>query len=259
MPSATLLSRQLNQLSIAMYRAIGAVVAIVAIWTMVIVNMQNDRQLVYDQSLAKAHGYAQSFAENLQKSILQIDQLSLTLAQLHESGAQPATIQRVYQGILTNLPLHPLFLDENGVARYRRTGSDQIIDLSAAEFFEYHRNSPSRELRINPREMGVAAFAGEPIVRLTRRVNKSDGGFGGVVAITMLPRYMNAFNDNSSLSPNDFASVWIVNGSLLTNRTRGWGERIFQHYRQAPNLAGPSGARIDDAKKFHSNVRHVIG
>ncbi len=242
-----------------MYRAVGATVAIIGIWVMLFVNMQNDRRLVYDQSLAKAHGYAQSFAENLQKSILQIDQLSLTLTQLHETDIAPETIQRIYQGILTDLPLHPLFLDEQGIARHRRTGSTQKIDLSAAEFFRYHRDTASRELRINPREMGVAAFADQPIVRLTRRVNKTDGSFGGVVAITMLPRYLNAFNDDLSMNVHDFASVWMVDGPMLTNHTRGFGERIFQHYREAPDLPGAAGARIDKADKFHDHGRHVVG
>ncbi len=259
MPPASLLSSRLNQLSIAMYRALVAAVAIAGIWTMVFVNIQKDRKLVYEQALTKAHGYAQSFAENLQKSILQIDQLSLTLTQLHESGASPDTVRHVYQGILVDLPLHPLFLDESGIARFRRTGSSQAIDLSKSEFFQYHRDSPSRALRINPREMGVAAFAGQPIVRLTRRVNKSDGSFGGVVAITMLPRYMNAFSDDSSLAIHDFASVWIAGGPMLTNRTHGWGERIFQHYREAPELPGSSGARIDTADKFHDGGRHFVG
>ena len=253
------MSRQLNKLSIATVRVIGAAVAIAGIWTMVFVNIQNDRRLVYDQALERAHGYAEGFAENLQKAILQIDQMSLTLTQLHEAGVAPDTIQKIYQGVLSDLPLHPLFLDQNGIARHRRTGSPEIIDLSKAEFFRFHRESPSRELRINPREMGVAAFAGQPIVRLTRRVNMADGSFGGVVAITMLPRYMNAFSDDSSLNLHDFTSVWFANGPMLTNRTLGWGDRIFQHYRKAPALPGESGARIEDAELFHDHGRHFIG
>ena len=253
------MSHPLSQLGIAMYRVIGALFAIIGIWSMVFVATQNDRRLVHDQALAKAQGYAASFAENLQKSILQIDQLSLTLAQLQEAGVSPDAIQQVYQGILPDLPLHPLFLDENGIARHRRTGSPVAIDLSQSEFFRFHRESPSRALRINRREQGVAAFEGQPIVRLTRRVNKADGSFGGVVAITMLPRYMNAFNDDSSLSLHDFASVWITDGPMLTNRTRGWGDRIFQHYRERPSLPGESGARLEPAELFHDNGSHFIG
>ncbi len=253
------MSRPLNQLGTAMYRVLAAALAIIAIWTMVFVNLQTDRKLLHDQALTKALGYAASFAENLQKSILQIDQLSLTLTQLHEAGASPDTVQQVYLGILADLPLHPLFLDETGIARHRRTGSGTAIDLSQTEFFRFHRDSPSNALRINPREQGVAAFAGQPIVRLTRRVNKADGSFGGVVAITMLPRYMNAFNDDSSLSEHDFASVWIADGPMLTNRTRGWGDRIFQHYRQPPALPGDAGARLEATDKFHDNGRHFVG
>ncbi len=259
MPFTSTSSRPLNQTGIVMYRVVGATLAIIGLWIMVLVNVQNDRRLVHEQALAKAQGYAAGFAENLQKSILQIDQLSLTLTQLHEAGVSSDTIQQVYQGILPDLPLHPLFLDENGMARHRRTGSEFAIDLSQAEFFRFHRDSPSRALRINEREQGIAAFDGQPIVRLTRRVNKSDGSFGGVVAITMLPHYMNAFSDDSSLSLHDFASVWLADGPMLTNRTRGWGNRIYQHYLRRPDLPGEHGARLDPADQFHDNGRHFIG
>ncbi len=253
------MSRLPKQLSIAAYRALAALLILVGLWSLVLLNIQSDRQIILDDALGKAHGYAEGFAENLQKSILQVDQLSQTLTQLHEAGVASDQIQQIYLGILPDLPLHPLFLDENGIARFRRTSSPEIIDLSRSEFFRFHRDSPSRALRINPREIGVAAFAGQPIVRLTRRVNKPDGSFGGVVAITMLPRYLHAFSDDSNLSQHDFASVWIVDGDMLTNRTRGWGDRIFQHYRQPPNLPGESGARLESAEKFHDNGAHVVG
>ncbi len=66
MPSAFLPSPPLGKLSVAAYRAFGAVLVIVGIWVLVLLNIQSDRQLLINDALTKAHGYADSFAENLQ-------------------------------------------------------------------------------------------------------------------------------------------------------------------------------------------------
>lgn len=254
-----LLSRPLSALGIALTRAVAALLALAVVWTVVVVDLRNDEAILHEQTLSRVQGYAIGFAENLHKSILQIDQLSLTLAQLHESGASPAMLTKAYRGILDELPLYPIFLDDKGIARYTRLPPKAVLDLSDRDFFTFHRNSPSRTLRINPREQGIGVFTGQAIVRLSRRVNKPDGSFGGVVAITMLPRFMNAFNDESALEANDFASVWLANGPMLTNRTEGWGDHIFQHYKTRPNLPGNSGARYDPAEAFHDNGGHFVG
>lgn len=232
---------------------------IAAIWVAVFFDLRHDRELLERQTLVRVQGYAIGFAENLQKSIQQIDQMSLTLVQLHEQRASDDMLQRAYRGILPDLPLYPIFLDAQGLARYTRTPPGMVLDLADREFFQYHRQSTSSELRINPLEKGVGAFAGQDIVRLSRRVNLPDGRFGGVVAITMLPRYLNAFSEITALEQNDFASVWLREGPMLTNRTEGWGDRIFQHYKVPPSLPGATGARHDPQAMFHDNGPHFIG
>ncbi len=258
-PPAALLSRPLSSLQILLTRAVATAGAIAVIWALVLIDLQHDRELIERQALVRVQGYAIGFAENLQKSIQQIDQMSLTLVRLHEQGAPAELLRESYRGILPDLPLYPIFLDERGIVRYTRTPPGMVLDLSEREFFRHHRDLASRDLRINPREEGVGAFAGKNIIRLSRRVNKADGSFGGVVAITMLPRYLNAFGETSALGNSDFSSVWLVDGPMLTNRTEGWGDRIFQHYRNPPRLPGDTGARRDPAELFRGSGTHLVG
>ncbi len=252
-------TRPPSRCHIVITRLGAAACAIAAIWALVAADVRQDRALVEREALIKVEGEAIGFAENLQKSVQQIDQMSLTLVKLHEGGAPPAMLQSAYRDILDGLPLYPIFLDEHGIARYTRTELHFTLDLSQHELFRFHRSSTSTELRINPREAGVGMFLRQDIVRVSRRVNKPDGSFGGVVAITMLPRFMNAFNDASTLGDNDFASVWLTDGQMLTNRTRGWGDRIFQHYRSQPLLPGELGARREPVDRFHDGGAHYIG
>lgn len=244
---------------IVVRRLVAAGCAIAAIWVMVDIDLRQDRKLIEREALVKVRGDAIDFAENLQKSVQQIDQMSLTLVKLHEAGAPVPMLRSAYREILDGLPLYPIFFDEHGIARYTRTPLRFTLDLSQHELFRFHRSSTSGELRINPREAGVGMFLRQDIVRVSRRVNKPDGSFGGVVAITMLPRFMNAFNDASTLGDNDFASVWLTDQQMLTNRTRGWGDRIFQHYKSPPQFPGELGSRRDPAERFHDSGAHYVG
>ncbi len=259
MPSAATTTHPLTRIHIVSTRLAVALCAIVAIWVLVIVDLRQDRELLESEALVKVRGDAIDFAENLQKSVQQIDQMSLTLVKLHEAGAPASMLQGAYREILDGLPLYPIFFDEHGIALYTRTPLRFTLDLSQHELFRFHRSSASRALRINPREAGVGMFLRQDIVRVSRRVNKPDGSFGGVVAITMLPRFMNAFNDASTLGDHDFASVWRTDGDMLTNHTRGWGERIFQHHKVRPPLPGEFGARRDPEHAFHDNGAHYVG
>lgn len=259
MQPTSLTTGPLTRFHIVVTRLSAAALAIAAIWALVGFDLRQDRALIERETLVKVQGNAIDFAENLQKSVQQIDQMSLTLVKLHEAGASHAMLHSAYTDILEGLPLYPIFFDEKGIARYTRTPLRFTLDLSQHELFLFHRSSNSRELRINPREAGVGMFLRQDIVRLSRRVNKPDGSFGGVVAITMLPRYMNAFNDASTLGDADFASVWLTDGQMLTNHTRGWGDRIFQHYKSAPPFPGELGARRDPDDKFHDNGAHYVG
>ena len=117
------------------------------------------------------------------------------------------------------------------------------------EFFQTHRHSDLGRLLISEPVLG--RVSGRWAITLTRRVNKPDGQFGGIVAISIEPQYLTELFATTTLGPLDVMSLVLTNGITLARR-RGeaisFGEDISQSQmigqqkiRPSGNFAGPGG------------------
>ncbi len=117
------------------------------------------------------------------------------------------------------------------------------------EFFRTHHASDTHKLLISEPVLG--RISGRWAITLTRRLNKPDGSFGGIAAISIEPRYLTRLFETTTLGPLDVMSLVLTNGISLARR-RGdnisFGEDISQaqlmgQVRQRPigNYIGPGG------------------
>jgi PAS domain S-box-containing protein len=117
------------------------------------------------------------------------------------------------------------------------------------EFFQTHRQFDLGRLLISEPVLG--RISGRWTITLTRRVNKPDGQFGGIVAISVEPQYLTELFATTALGPLDVMSLVLTNGITLARR-RGdsisFGEDISQSQllveqkvKPAGNYVGPGG------------------
>jgi len=69
----------------------------------------------------------------------------------------------------------------------------------------------------------LGRVSGRWAITITRRINKHDGSFGGIVAISLEPRYLTQLFETTSLGSSDVMSLVLTNGITLARRR---GERI---------------------------------
>ena len=62
------------------------------------------------------------------------------------------------------------------------------INAADRPMFQHHRDNPSRDLLVSPPVLG--RMSGRWVITFTRRVNRPDGGFGGMLLISLEPRYL---------------------------------------------------------------------
>ena len=117
------------------------------------------------------------------------------------------------------------------------------------EFFQTHRQSDTHKLLISEPVLG--RVSGRWAITLTRRLNKPDGSFAGIAAISIEPRYLTRLFETTTLGPLDVMSLVLTNGISLARR-RGdnisFGEDISksqllveQRLRPIGNYSGPGG------------------
>jgi PAS domain S-box-containing protein len=88
-----------------------------------------------------------------------------------------------------------------------------IIDR---EFFRTHWQEDTQKLLISEPVLG--RVSGRWAITLTRRLNRPDGSFGGIVAISIEPRYLTELFENTQLGPLDLMSLVLTNGITLARR-----------------------------------------
>ncbi len=131
--------------------------------------------------------------------------------------------------------------DANGnvIESLREFAPTNIIDR---EFFKKHQQEDTGHLLISEPVLG--RISGRWAITLTRRINKADGSFGGIAAISIEPRYLTQLFENTTLGPLDVMSLVLTNGVTLARRkgsSMSFGENIAQSrllQEQTENAAG---------------------
>ena len=134
-------------------------------------------------------------------------------------------------------------------------------NIADRNFFQQHRRGQAQGLLISEPVLG--RISGRWAITLTRRLDKPDGSFGGIVAISIEPRYLTELFETTNLGPSDVMSLVLANGITLARR-RGaaleFGEDISRSQliaeyarRQVGSFTGPGG--IDGQRRMFNYRR----
>jgi two-component system, cell cycle sensor histidine kinase and response regulator CckA len=120
--------------------------------------------------------------------------------------------------------------DERGdvVESLQEFARTNIIDR---EFFKTHQQADTGKLLISSPVLG--RVSGRWAITLTRRINKADGSFGGIVAISIEPRYLTQLFETTALGKSDVMSLVLTNGITLARR-RGDAISFGENIANAP-------------------------
>lgn len=188
-----------------------------------------------------------------------IDNYLLLIKDQYEQGGARMPLRRL---------VAPAFGDEPSITFIGVTNEhgDVVESLSAFTptnitdrgFFQTHRQSDTHKLLISQPLLG--RVSGRWAITLTRRLNKPDGSFAGIAALSIEPRYLTRLFETTTLGPADVMSLVLTNGISLARR-RGdaisFGEDIAQsqllveqRVRPAGNYIGPGG--LDGQRRIFS-------
>ena len=189
------------------------------IWGGLYYKVQSERQLELDNAVKETGNYARAFAEHTARTIRGLDEVMKFLKYKAEKEGLavdlPGLVQaRQFEG----QPFVALaILNENG-------------DLVAASQTPAgHINNRDREVfRVHQREDNGKVFIEKPLpgritgktaIHLSRRINKSDGSFGGVVVAAIDPYYFVEFYQQVDLGEQSLIALVRLDGILLLRQT----------------------------------------
>ena len=215
-----------------------------AVW----LKIEIDRTQLIRQAEREAAARAESYAEQVLRSISQIDQLSMSIKYQWEKKPGALDLEDQFRRGVYQDAIYPAAIDAQGYAVSSTRNLARGTHMGDLPFFKLNRDQPKSQLHILPPSPGRGGFQGKQIVRFSRRFEKSDGSFDGVVLIAAEPDYLASFHNATSLMPGDFVSVRFVQGPLLVSK--GGIGATYAFYASTPMFLEDHGIRDEPDLAF---------
>jgi two-component system cell cycle sensor histidine kinase/response regulator CckA len=175
-----------------------------------------------------------------------IDHFLLLIKEQYEGSTEPLPLKRLMAPAFASLSSITFIgvVSEHGdvVESLREFTPTNITDR---EFFKTHQAGEISRLLISEPVLG--RVSGRWAITLTRRINKPDGSFGGIAAISIEPRYLTQLFEYTELGPSDVISLVLTNGMTLARRKGEdfiFGNDISKSQLLIEQRANPTGTYI---------------
>jgi signal transduction histidine kinase len=155
--------------------------------------LERERSRVLAEAEADTANLARAFNEHIQRTVAGLDQALLyTKAEYEEDPAQFNLATMVKRSaVLRNVSLQLAVIGPDGVLADSTVPGFTPIDLSDREHFLVHKDGGTSGLFISKPVLGRAS--GKWSVQMTRRLDRADGSFGGVLVLSLDPQYLSDF------------------------------------------------------------------
>lgn len=210
--------------------AVFGTLLIVGIWLTVFERVRTERTEALDSTISNSANLALALEVQTNQRIGNLDRFLLLMRHQYEHAPPRVPLTELVAPAFADLANITLIsvIDEDG------TPLEALINpavSNAADWpsFVAHRQNTNRGLRVGQPVLGRAS--GKWVITLTRRIDKPDGSFGGIVVISVEPSYLTSLFERAALGPLDVMSQVLENGVTLARRrgaTTSFGEDLAQ-------------------------------
>jgi two-component system sensor histidine kinase BarA len=200
-----------------------AAVLLALTWSAVAYKARSEREQQL-QAVVRSNGnLARAFEEHTVRTLAAVDQTVLFLKYQYERFGERVDIaDYVREGMIISGLFNQLgIIDQHGTYLLSNLPDHKRIDLSDREHFRVHREGPSRGLYVSKPVLGRAS--GKWSLQLTRRIDRPDGGFGGVAVISVDPFYFTRLYSEVDLGQR---GVVVMVGDDGVIRARRSGDEV---------------------------------
>jgi diguanylate cyclase (GGDEF)-like protein len=190
---------------------------VLGVWWLSSTRIASERTAAEEAIFTEALNSSKAYAEQLDSTISQIEQLTLSLQyQWMKNPAGVSLEEQLLYGIFPRYgKIYASIVDEKGKG-VTSTLPGPPLDATTTDYFNFHKTYADSRLRVDS-GLIEGKRAGGAILLFTRRLEREDGGFSGVVVVGIEQEYLASFNDENSIAPKDFISIRHENGALLVS------------------------------------------
>ena len=206
-----------NLLSILVWPALCLVLGAL-LWGATAAKLANDRQQALNGALRSVASLSGAYAQYLTRTIEQMDQIAMQVQyDWNRSGGNIDLKDFRRQGLLIAPQLITVtILGSDGFPLTSTVNLNTRPSGASREYFIFHRDNDTLAARVG--QPLIWPGTGTAILPFTRRLNAADGGFAGVVAVSIGSGYFSEFYDDVSLGNDGLLALVDLEGTVRTAR-----------------------------------------
>jgi len=177
----------------------------------------------YDRTIAEAStetmNLAIAYEEHVRRVVADADKDLLSLKKAYEQGgvSSPIFVAFAQHAAQDNSRNQVAVYNEQGDVIESRIQNALGVNRSDREYFLVHRDANSQTLYIG--RMIVSRVSAQNIIPLTRRINKPDGSFGGIVYLGLKTDFFLDFYKNMDLGKDQLITLAGLDGIIRARQS----------------------------------------
>lgn len=228
------------------------------LWAFTFFKLEAEKEQISQAALKDAGYLSQSYADQLSRSIEQIDQITLHLqhewrSSGHSLNLAPESNPGIYP-LVTKLQAWAT--DNKGTIVTSSARELLGINVRHADYFLAHQERQDTGFYIgNPSRVYLDDNAH---IHFSRRLDNADGSFAGVITLAATPAYLASFTSELALGSKDSVTLKKLDGTLLSSK-RGADIREVPTIYKAPSVfEAAKGVVMLPAESFVDNEARIV-
>lgn len=176
-----------------------ALILIALLWSVVLSKLENDKQVLEENALKQAISISKAYAQYLTRTVEQLDQLTKQIQYGWEKSNGYLTFEQMTKSGLLSIPQFSsvAVYDEQGRPVTTTIPVKKIFTVTDREYFKFHKENSINIVRIGKPTIG--RLSGKKVIQITRRLEKPNGDFAGVLVMGVAPEFFSLFLDDPML------------------------------------------------------------
>ncbi|MDB5776048.1 MAG: diguanylate cyclase [Herbaspirillum sp.] len=240
--------------------ALAGLLLSAGIWGYTIVRVRDEAANAVNSEIERNDILTFALEEQTARIVNNIDQLLLIVKDQAERPGTPIDLQRLVAAGIIDVQLHAFIAVVNADGdMFASTQRNTLINLKERDDFKQHLRNANNRLLIGKPHIG--RITGRPTIQFSRRINRPNGDFGGMVAIGIDPRFFLQLYDKPRLNRGDIVALVAQDGIALARSTperASFGQEVgnpalFRQFNAAPGIGLHTMATIDGIARFISS------
>ena len=230
-----------------------------AFWMWAYSEIAREREAVVLDARQSASSQARAYADQLDRSLAQIDYIMLSMKHYwEETGGRIRLEKQLDAGLVSsNSDFVVTITDRAGKAvTSTRPFRKDFSGFASRAYFREHQNGTVRGLSISEPVIGLRSK--RPQIILSRRLETASGAFDGVIAVSVEPGYLLAFSDPTTIHGGDFIEVRKMDGTFFAEKSLANAASGSTQYRSAPQFPNDAGIASAPGQHFMDARPRVV-